>query len=489
MVREATVKQPREPISEKTVYRIMVGMTFAVGGIFLLKDLVVKDLGGAKVICIVFGILLAVLLSLKLLHVKQEICNFLVSIFVLFVVFIVSLNSGEYYSDDYALYLATFALAGHYLRPHITVAQIFVADILLYLQYRIHPEKADEPSQFIMCMVTFTLAGIMILLVIRRGHAFIGLGKKRADEAESLLDSMRTMGKDLRTSVEVSADKMNMLRDANVTLAKSTTELMSNSVNIVNEAQEVALCCETVQSRLQVTENQIGALNATVRNFESTLSSNRTHMGEMSDQMEEVKSVIRETEEVFELLSEQMRKISAFTDEIHKISSNTGLLAVNASVEAKRAGKAGAGFSVVASNIRELAVNSSECSDEVADAVFTMQKQIDRTSTLLAESRRSVEGSLAKLSDLHGSYDELTNQFETLYGDISEQNENINDVNAIFETLKSRVSVMSNGSEDNRESVEEIAGTMNLYRDNVETVMQGTKQIYDLSENMISISG
>lgn len=48
---------------------------------------------------------------------------------------------------------------------------------------------------------------------------------------------------------------------------------------------------------------------------------------------------------------------------------------------------------------------------------------------------------------------------------------------------------MSNGSEDNRESVEEIAGTMNLYRDNVETVMQGTKQIYDLSENMISISG
>ena len=70
----------------------------------------------------------------------------------------------------------------------------------------------------------------------------------------------------------------------------------------------------------------------------------------------------------------------------------------------------------------------------------------------------------------------------------SEQNENINDVNAIFETLKSRVSVMSNGSEDNRESVEEIAGPMNLYRDNVETVMHGTRQIYELSENMISIS-
>ena len=96
---------------------------------------------------------------------------------------------------------------------------------------------------------------------------------------------------------------------------------------------------------------------------------------------------------------------------------------------------------------------------------------------------------MTKLSDLRGSFAELTDQFGTLYGDISEQNANINDVNAIFETLKTRVSVMSNGSEDNRAAVQEIAGTMNLYRDNVETVMQETRQIYELSENMISISG
>ena len=158
-------------------------------------------------------------------------------------------------------------------------------------------------------------------------------------------------------------------------------------------------------------------------------------------------------------------------------------------MEAKRAGKAGAGFSVVAGNIRELAVNSSECSDEVAEAVFAMQKQINRTSSLLSESMRSVEGSLEKLLDLRGSYNELTDQFGTLYTDISEQNNNINDVNAIFETLKIRVGLMSNGSEDNRASVEAIAETMNLYRDNVEVVMHGTAQIHELSENMLSISG
>ena len=101
MIKGATVKQQKEPISEKTVYRIMVGMPFAVGGIFLIKDLLIKDLDGAKVIAIMFGVLLAMLVGLKLLHIKQDVCNFVVSIFVLFVVFIVSMNSGEYYSDDY----------------------------------------------------------------------------------------------------------------------------------------------------------------------------------------------------------------------------------------------------------------------------------------------------------------------------------------------------------------------------------------------------
>lgn len=489
MVRVNVGKKRKEPISEIAVYRIMIAVTFVAASVFLLKDLLVKDIAGAKVICLMLGGLLAMLIVLRVFHVKQDIRSFLVSVALVVVVFVISLNSGEYYSDDYALYLAAFALSGHFLKPRITIVQIVLADILLYFQYRIHPEKADVLSQFIMCVVTFTLAGVMIFLVIQRGYAFIGLGKNRAEEAEKLLDSMRTMGKDLRVSVETSADKMNMLREANATMAKSTNELMNGSVTIVNEAQEVAVCCEDVQQRLQITENQIGALNTTVKSFESTLTSNQTYLEEVSSRMEEVKAVIFETEEVFERLNEQMRKINASTEQIHKISSNTGLLAVNASVEAKRAGKAGAGFSVVASNIRELAVNSSECSDEVADAVFTMQKQIDRTSALLSDSMRSVEGSLAQLTTLHESFHALTDQFGTLYGDISEQNENIGDVNTIFETLKTKVGIMSAGSEENHASVREIAGTMNVYRDNVETVVQGTQQIYELSENMLSISG
>ena len=45
MVKENTTKQRKEPISERTVYKIMIGVTFAVAGVFLIKDLLVKDIG------------------------------------------------------------------------------------------------------------------------------------------------------------------------------------------------------------------------------------------------------------------------------------------------------------------------------------------------------------------------------------------------------------------------------------------------------------
>ena len=66
-------KKRKEPISETTVYRIMIAVTFIVAGVFLVKDLVVKDMGGAKVICLMLGGLLAMLIALRVFHVKQDI--------------------------------------------------------------------------------------------------------------------------------------------------------------------------------------------------------------------------------------------------------------------------------------------------------------------------------------------------------------------------------------------------------------------------------
>ena len=130
-------------------------------------------------------------------------------------VFVISLFSGNYYSDDFCLYLAVIGLSGLFLQPKITLVQMILGDILLVLQYVINPGKADPLGQFIMCIVCFSVACFVFFLTIKRGRAYIDLGRNRAEEAEDLIVSMKKVGGDLQDNYDKSSERIDNLQNAN----------------------------------------------------------------------------------------------------------------------------------------------------------------------------------------------------------------------------------------------------------------------------------
>ena len=146
----------------------------------MLKNVIGKSLGGAIAIGIILVIFTAILLFMKIAKVGLERRQMIVSMCLAFLVFTISLFSGSYYSDDFPLYLAVIGLTGMYLRPKYTVIQMILCDILLILQYIIHPEKAESLAQFIMCTALFTVAAAMFYLTIKRGRGFIKISETRA---------------------------------------------------------------------------------------------------------------------------------------------------------------------------------------------------------------------------------------------------------------------------------------------------------------------
>ena len=264
--------------------------------------------------------------------------------------------------------------------------------------------------------------------------------------------------------------------------------LQQSSESISTDAYEVSASCDSVQFSMQETEQNISKLNSDVHDFEEVLAANQRNMAQMSTQMNTVKKDIDETANFFRVLTEQMTKISAATDEINQIASNTGLLAVNASIEAARAGAAGRGFAVVATNVRELAVSSTECSNQVADLVSNMQTQIGNTSRQLSDSADAIADSLQTLLSFQDGFSALLEQFKSLYGNIEAQNQSVAQVSTLFEGLKSHVATMSESCSQNQASVESIAQTMRIYRENIADVIQDNRNIQELSENMLHIS-
>lgn len=483
-----TQKIMKKPISKDKIFKVMLYVTYIVASVFLLKNILGKSLVGAVVIGVSLAVFTVVLFVMRKSNTRIENQQFVVSMSLVFLVFIISLNSGASYSDDFPLYLAVIGLTGLYLRPKYTLIQGVLADILLILQYAIHPEKAESTGQFFLCLAMFILASGMFYMAIQRGRAFIEMSQVRAEEAEGLLKSLATIGEELQHNFENSLNRIENLEAANARLEGNTSDLRQSSDSIAQGAREVEHTCDNVQDKVQVTEGQIGALNSDVKTFETALAANRRNMEEMNRQMETVKRTMHETDEVFRIMEQRMQEIHMVTEQLNSISASTTMLALNASIEAARAGQAGAGFAVVASKVQELAVDSNKCSAQVADVVNALQEQIQKSTLRLGESEEAINSSRDALEGLQGGFDHLTQQFGSLYNNIEEQNNNINQVEFIFGELKDKIADMSAHSEENQVSVEAIAEAMGVYKESMNQVIDDTRHVHELSASMLKIS-
>ena len=481
-------KRVRKVVPKEAIYKLMLFLTYVVAGVFALKNVILKDWAGLLAVSIVIVVFSVVLIIMQATKTKEAAKQLVVSMGLIFVVFVISLYSGDSYSDDFILYLAVIGIAGMYLRPYYTQVQTVICDVLLIIQYVLHPEKGGTLGQFSLCIIVFTLAGVIMYMTITRGRSFIEISQQRAEEAEVLLESIRKMGKELEKNFESSTKGIEGLKSANTQLECNSAELRQGSYGIALVAKEVSEVCRDVQGKVQTTEMQVDALTEKVRGCEDSLSVNHKNMDEMEQQMEAVQAAMNQVNDVFRMLGKHMEEISEITEQLNSISASTNMLALNASIEAARAGASGAGFAVVASKVQELAVDSNKCSDQVVNVVGQMQQQIQETTNQLTASSEVIQGSLSTLQELRDSFNQLTNQFGFLYENIDVQNENVNQVDSIFENLMEKIAQMNLYSDANQYAVNAIAEAMNMYKESMEHMIDDTEQVRELSGDMLRVA-
>ena len=478
-------KRTKEPMSKEAINKLMLILVFGVTSIFLVKNIIGKNVTAMIVIGACLVVFAAAVLILKKIKAKPEAQQNVVSMSVLVLVFVISLFSGASFSDDFLLYLAVIGLAGLYLRPRLTLVQLFTADVLLVAQALIHPEKTEGVSQYILCLACFTLAAALMYQIIKRGHAYIAKSDMRAEEAEQLIVTLTNMGEEIHNNFKKSAESYEGLNVINEQLKDTAQGLKDGSEGILAGTEEVVVVCDGMREKITMTGNQISALNEDVNQFESALSENHKNMEGMTKQMEYVQKSMKETSEVFRKLEQQMMQIAEVTEQLNKIASNTTMLALNASIEAARAGKMGEGFAVVASKVQDLAVDSNRCSAQVAEVVNAIQDQIKNTTNEITESQEAIQESLESMAGLASGYSELTSGFASLHGNIAAQNDNMAAIDAEFDQLKEKISEMSSYSQENQEAVESIAEAIAAYKDNMQKVIDDSCHMSEMSEEML----
>ena len=458
-----TQEKVKEPISHELIFKIMFWVTMVVTSVFLIKNIISFNLGGiiATAVCLV--VFASAHIILKKMNVADTVREFLISMGLMLIVFIISQFSGASYSDDFPLLLAIIGMTGMYLEPKFTKVQIVLGDVLLVLMYILHPEKAGSLGQYILCAVMFTLAAVLFYLAINRGRSFIEVSRVQTAEAESLVQSIREMGDSIQEDFDNSSRA----------IEESTIGLRNGSESITEDAEKVSESCLEVHDKIITTEEQISELNAQVKSFEHSLSVNRSNMEAMKRQLRDVSGIIAQSDAVFGSMKEKMNEVAAIAHKLGDISFRTTLLSLNASVEAANEGSSG--FAVVASEMKVLAENSDAFAVQVTEVVNSLLEQVEQTSSQFADSTRAIEESEAKMGELQESFSRLTAQFSCLYDNIDEQNRNISEVDSLFGGLQDKVMEMRDSSEKNQDAVNDIARVMDDYRANVGKIVENTR--------------
>jgi methyl-accepting chemotaxis protein len=327
-------------------------------------------------------------------------------------------------------------------------------------------------SAFVTVVITRSITvpiqkNISVAQTLAEGNLSLHIEVDREDEFGNEMSAFKTMiekWKELISEVKTSAASV---ASASHQLSATSEQLARGGVDQVEKTIQVSTASEEMsQASLDIARNTNDIADSS-KAMVTTADNGKSIVHKSVDEVKEIAKTVHKSSEFVKELGSQSEKIGEIVNVINEIADQTNLLALNAAIEAARAGEAGRGFAVVADEVKKLAERTGKATQEIANMIGAIRSGVDNAVNAMDEASQKVRTGV-----------ELSNEAGTALNEIVSSASNLQ---SMVQQIAAAIEEMNSTTDEIARDIEQVAAVTKESSNSAEQVTQAATELNALS--------